>query len=73
MFMLISLGNKKSEISEEKHFFNKNNLRKGVFHGSFPREKFPRGNFCKGNSLRGNLTRGGGGGGDFPDTIWLID
>ena len=36
MFILISLLKEKSDFSEEKHFFNKNNLRTaygGVFHG----------------------------------------
>ena len=48
MFMLISLVNKKSDFSEKKHLFNKNNLRKGyggVFHaGIFLGWNFPQGN-----------------------------
>ena len=43
MFMLISLVNKKSNFYEEKHFSNKNNLRKG--YGEFSTGEFSSGKF----------------------------
>ena len=45
MFMLISLVNKKSDFEEEKHFFNKNNLRKG--YGEFSKGGFSVGEFSE--------------------------
>ena len=80
MFMLISLVNKKSDFSEKKHLFNKNNLRKGyggVFHAgiflgwNFPQGNSPRGDLKRVNFPRRNLTWANFSQGSSVDTIFF--